>query len=317
VANDLSIVIVNWNTRDLLRDCLASLPAATAGLAVEILVVDNASRDGSTAMVRAEHPGTRLIESGANLGFARANNLALRDADPGAAAILLLNPDTVCPPGSLAQLRAFLIATPDAAAAGPLLVGADGRPRVSGGDFPAVRHHLLSCLDPQRRWLPGRLRRAGLGRIPGAGEPGGPVDYVTGACLMLKREALATVGDLDERFFMYFEETDWCRRARAAGWRVYLRPGVRVVHLEGRAAEQASEFSLAQFQHSYRLFVAKHYGAGRLWQFRGALLAEYGLKSLLRRVAPGERARNKALARTWLRIARLQLRREIAIAPPA
>ncbi len=317
MASDLSIVVVNWNTRDLLRGCLASLPAATAGLASQTLVVDNASRDGSAAMVRAEFPAARLIESGGNLGFSRGNNLGLRSADPEAAAVLLLNPDTVCPPGSLASLRAFLAATPDAAAAGPLLIGADGRPAVSCGDFPAVRFHLLSCLDPQRRWLPARLRRAGLGRIPAADAPAGPVDYVTGACLMLKREALAQVGPLDERFFMYFEETDWCRRARAAGWRVYLRPEVRVVHLEGRAAEQASDFSLAQFQRSYRLFVAKHYGPGRLWQFRAALLAEYGLKSALRAVAPGDRARNRALARSWRRVARLQLRPEIEATPPA
>jgi len=317
VASDLSIIVVNWNTRELLRGCLASLPAAAAGLDRETLVVDNASRDGSAAMVQGEFPTVRLIESGGNLGFSRANNLALRAADPASAAVLLLNPDTVCPPGSLTQLHAILRATPDAAAVAPLLVGAGGRPGVSGGDFPAVRHHLLSCIDPQRRWLPRPLRRAGLGRIPDPAEPPGPIDYVTGACMMIRREALARVGLLDERFFMYFEETDWCRRARDAGWRVYLRTDVTVVHLEGRAAEQASAFSLAQFQRSYRLFVAKHYGQSRQWQFRAALLLEYGLKSLLRCLAPGDRSRNRALARTWARIAALQLRPQIEITPPA
>ncbi len=315
MARDLSIVIVSWNTRDLLRDCLASLPASAAGLDWEAIVVDNASRDGTPAMVRAEFPGARLVETGANLGFAAGNNRGLPLA--AGAAVLLLNPDTVCPPDQLARLHACLMETPGLAAVGPTLVDAQGRPGVVGGDFPAVRHHLLSLVDPQRRWLPRRWRRRGLGRVPAPDDPGGPLDYVTGACLLIRREALAAVGPLDERFFMYFEETDWCRRARAAGWEVRHCAGARVVHLEGRAAERAGAFRPAQFQHSYRLFVAKHYGARRVWQFRAAQFAEYAVKALLRALAPRDRARQRALARAWWRVACLQARGRIEPPRPA
>lgn len=314
MAPDLSIVIVSWNTRDLLRDCLASLPAATAGLTSQIIVVDNCSRDGSAAMVRAEFPGCLLLESGGNLGFTRANNLGLGRADGDA--LLLLNPDTVCPPGSLVRLRRCLDAAPRTAACGPTLLDAAGRPGVCGGDFPAARHHLLNLIDPGRRWLPGRWRRAGLGRVPPRGDPGGPIDYVTGACLMIAREAWAAVGPLDERFFMYFEETDWCRRARVAGYQVVHCGQIEVVHLEGRAAEQASAFALEQFQHSYRLFIAKHHGAAAVWRFRAAIGLEYAAKALWRWLAPGDRPRRQALARVWLRIAAMQLRGRLTPRPP-
>jgi hypothetical protein len=311
---DLSIIIVSWNTRELLRACLASLPGATAGLVTEMIVVDNASGDGSAAMVRADFPACRLLEGGGNLGFARGNNLAFPHC--AGRAVLLLNPDTVCPPGSLAALFGFLMATPDAAAAGPTLVDAEGRPTVTWGDFPAARLHLFALFDPQRHWLPGRLRRTGLGVVPALDDRGGPVDYVTGACLMLRREALAQVGPLDERFFMYFEETDWCRRARAAGWRVYYCAAARVIHLEGRAAERTGRFRLEQFQHSYRLFVAKHAGPRAVFRFRAAQFVEYSAKALWRCVAPGERARNRALARLWWATARLQWRARLAPRPP-
>lgn len=316
MGNDLSIVIVSWNTRDLLRGCLASLPEALAGLAAEVLVVDNASRDGSAAMVRDEFPTVTLIESGGNLGFTRGNNLALARRDPAATAVLLLNPDTVCPPESLRRLWERLLATPDAAAVGPLLCDAAGRPVVSCGDFPRVRHHLVNCLDPRRRWWPGPWRRRALGRVPAPDEAGGPVETLTGASLLLRSAALAQVGPLDERFFMYFEETDWCRRAAQGGWRVYFCPDVRITHLEGKSAAQAGEFSRRQFQHSYRLFVAKHYGPGRVWQFRAAQGAEYALKAAARWLAAGDRRRHRELARAYWRTARLQGTADLAPTPP-
>ncbi len=315
MAIDLSIIIVNWNTRDQLRDCLGALAAASADMRTEIFVVDNASADGSDRMVRTEFPACQLLPGGGNLGFSRAVNLGLERA--GGEQVLLLNPDTICPAGSLTRLAGFLAGTEDGAAVGPTLVDAAGRPTATSGDFPAVRHHLLSCLDPGRVWLPGRLRQAGLGRVPGPGAVSGPVDYVKGACLLIKRQALQQVGPLDERFFMYFEETDWCWRARAAGWRVYHCAEVAVKHLEGAAAAQVSDFCRAQLQTSYRLFVAKHYGPGRVWQFRAAQFLEYLGKGLLRLLTPGNRSRNRALSRAHLATAGLQLRDDIAPVPPA
>jgi GT2 family glycosyltransferase len=312
---DLSVVIVNWNTRDLLRQCLGSLPAAAPGLATEVIVVDNGSRDGSAAMVREDFPSCRLLEPGRNLGFSAGNNLALKEAQ--GRHVLLLNPDTICRPGSLATLSACLEARADAAAVGPLLETADGEPTITWGRFPAVRYHLVAAIDPRGDLIPLRDNEWRFVHVPDRDEPSRPVDYVAGACLMLKASALARLGGLDERFFMYFEETDWCYRAWRQGWKVYYCAEARVAHLEGRAAEQASDFSRRQFYKSYRRFVTKNYGAGRVWQFRAAVWLEYSLKSLLRRIAPGDRERNRALARAWGRVAALQLLREIDATPPA
>jgi len=311
---DLSIIIVNWNTRDMLRNCLASLPAATNGLGTEILVVDNASSDGSAEMVTAEFPQVRLIESGSNLGFSRANNLALAQA--GGDGILLLNPDTVCPPASLVRMFRFMNGRENLGAVGPRLVDGDGRPTITGGYFPRPRYHWFGFLDPRRLWLQGSLSQR-IVFVPERNEASRRVEYVMGACFLIRRSAFEKVGILDDRFFMYFEETDWCYRARQAGLDIWYCAETEITHFEGKAAEKASRFSIEQFQKSYRLFVAKHYGKRSVWSFRLAQFAEYGLKSLLRRLAPGDRVRNRALAENFAFRARLQLRNRIDPTPPA
>lgn len=317
-AVDLSIVIVNWNTVGLLADCLASLPAACGGLAHEVLVVDNASRDGSAAMVRDRFPAVALLEGGGNLGFSRGNNLAFPRCR--GAFVLLLNPDTVCPPGALAKLVAFARGKRALGAAGPLLTDAAGRPTITWGWFPHPRHHWLGFLDPARR-LGGAFWGARVVHVPRRDEPSRVVDYVAGACLLMTGEALATVGPLDERFFMYFEETDWCRRARAAGLEVWYCADAEVVHLEGQSAATVSDFSLRQFQLSYRLFLRKHHGPAREFETRLAQFCEYGLKSLLRGLAAlrgGPAATtNRALSRQYGDRARLQLASRLDVRPPA
>ncbi|MBU0743743.1 glycosyltransferase [bacterium] len=316
---DLSVIIVNWNTCEPLRACLAALPAACGGLSREVLVVDNASSDGSAAMVRDAYPHATLIESGGNLGFARGNNLALPRAR--GRCILLLNPDTVCEPGALKTLVRFLDATPDAAAVGPVLTDAAGAPTLSWGTAPRLRYHLLSLIDPGRRWLPAPLRTQSTARLPVSAAESYRVEYVVGACLMMNRGALERVGPLDERFFMYFEETDWCLRARDAGYGIYLEPRARVKHLEGRAAARSGDFALAQFQKSYRRFLAKHRGARWVPAYRLAQLLEYGLKGAARRLMallqPSNRARHAALAHDFLRVAAMQFRGEIRADPPS
>lgn len=317
-ACDLSVVVVNWNTSGLLADCLASLPAACADLDCEVLVVDNASRDGSAALVADRFPAVILVEAGANLGFAGGNNLALPRCR--GAFVLLLNPDTVCPPGSLARLVAFARGKPRLGAVGPLLTGSDGLPTISWGWFPHPRHHWLGCLDPARR-LGGRFWGERVVHVPARAEPSREVDYVAGACLLMPRQALAQVGPLDERFFLYFEETDWCLRARQAGLAVWYCADAEVVHLEGRAAATVSDFSLHQFQLSYRLFLRKHHGRGRELEVRLAQACEYGLKALLRALAalrggPARQA-NRALARQYGARARLQFVSRLSVAPPA
>jgi N-acetylglucosaminyl-diphospho-decaprenol L-rhamnosyltransferase len=315
---ELSIIIVNWNTAALLRGCLASLPAACGDLRCEVLVVDNASHDGSAELVRREFPTAALIEAGANLGFSRGNNQALPRCR--GAFVLLLNPDTVCPPGSLAKLVAFARGRQQLGAVGPLLTDGDGKPTITWGWFPAPRHHWLGFVDPGRR-----LDGAGWGQrvvhVPRRDEPSRRVDYVAGACLLMPREALAAVGPLDERFFLYFEETDWCRRARALGLAVWYCAETEVIHLEGQAAATVSAFSLRQFQLSYRLFLRKHHGRGRELETRLAQWCEYSLKSSLRSLAAlrggPDREKNRALARQYADRARLQIISRLDVRPPA
>jgi GT2 family glycosyltransferase len=311
---DLSVIIVNWNTRDMLRDCLASLPAATKGLTTEVLVVDNASGDGSATMVAKEFPGARLIEAGDNLGFSRANNLALAQA--AGAGLLLLNPDTVCPPASLARLYRFMNGKEHVGAMGPRLVDGATRPTISGGYFPRVRYHWFGFLDPRRLWLRGSLSQR-IVFTPDRHEASRRVEYVMGACFLMPRTAYEQIGGLDESFFMYFEETDWCYRAHQAGLDVWYCAETEITHLEGKAAAKVSHFSLDQFQKSYRIFVTKHYGKHAVWGFRLAQFAEYGLKSLLRRLAPTDRLRNRALAENFAYRAKLQLRGRIDPSPPS
>ncbi len=309
---DLSIIIVNWNTRDLLRGCLASLPAATEGLQTEVLVVDNASADDSAAMVLADFPEVRLMESGGNLGFSRGNNLALPHAT--GQAVLLLNPDTVCPPSSLTRLYRFLNSKENVGVVGPRLVDGDTRPTISGGYFPRARFHWLGLLDPKRFFLRGPLADR-IVFVPERSEASHTVEYIMGACFMMPRAALESIGPLDEQFFMYFEETDWCWRAMQAGLDNWYCAETEIVHLEGQAAEQASLFSLKQFQKSYRLFIRKNYGPRQVLGFRLAQLAEYGGKSLLRRLTPGPR--NKVLANHFAAKARLQFTNKLQVDPPA
>jgi GT2 family glycosyltransferase len=311
---DLSIIIVNWNTRDMLRDCLASLPAATEGLTTEVLVVDNDSADGSADMVSAEFPEVRLILSGGNLGFSRANNLALDKACGDG--LLLLNPDTVCPPSSLVRMFRFMNGKDNVGAVGPRLVDGDSKPTISGGYFPRARFHWLGFLDPRRVWLQGSLSRRVV-FVPGRSEPSRTVEYVMGACFLIPRTAFEEIGGLDNSFFMYFEETDWCYRARQAGRDVWYCAETEITHLEGKASEKVSRFSLEQFQKSYRIFVTKHYGKRAVLGFRLAQFAEYGLKYLLRRLAPGNRERNRDMADTFAHRAKLQLMSRIEVTPPS
>ena len=320
---DLSIIIVSWNTRDLLAQCLASLPAAAGASTCEVIVADNASQDGSADLVRRDFPAARLLATGGNLGFARACNLGLAAAT--GRHLLLLNPDTVCPAGSLRALSQRIDRLPDAAAAGPRLIDGEGRPAACWGDFPAAWHHWRGLWDPAQRWLPRRWREPGLGRTAeslryhraAADSATGavPVPYLKGACLLMTRAAFAQVGPLDERFFMYFEEADWCRRARDLGWRIYLCPDVTVQHLEGKAAGLVAPFSLRQFQHSYRLYLAKHEAEGAVRRFRRAQRWEYRWKAWLRRLSPREA--DRALAARYASIARLQDEDDCAPVSPA
>ncbi|MFT5232585.1 MAG: N-acetylglucosaminyl-diphospho-decaprenol L-rhamnosyltransferase [Candidatus Krumholzibacteriia bacterium] len=310
---DLSIVIVNWNTCDLVRDCLASLPLACESLTWEVFVVDNDSQDDSLAMITKEFPAVNLISAGSNCGFSRGNNLAL-PATKGDY-VLLLNPDTVCPHLSLARLVAFAATKQALGAVGPLLTTAEGTPTITYGYFPRPSFHWLGFIDPARK-APFASWQKRVIEIPKREDTSHQVEYVMGACFLMPRAALENVGNLDETFFMYFEETDWCRRAHDLGLENWYYADSEVVHLEGQASGTVSQFSLLQFQKSYRIYVAKHGSNAQMHAFRWAQFAEYGLKAFLRRLAPGDRQKNKALAQTYWTRAKLQCRSQIDVTPP-
>ena len=300
---DLDVVIVNWNVRDLLRACLTALYAdlAASGLAGRVWVVDNASRDGSAAMVRTAFPEVRLITSPENLGFAGGNNLALRQilaADDPPPYLWLLNPDTEVQPGAVRALADFMAAYPRAGMAGPRLTYGDGRFQHGAFRFPGL-WQILFDLFP----LPARLYESRLnGRYPRAwyarGEPF-PVDHPLGAAMWVRRAVLEEIGLLDEAFHMYCEEVDWCLRIRRAGWAIYCVPAAHVVHHAGQSTGQMRETSFVNLWHSRRQLYDKHYGPLKrrlaVWLARAGL--HYRLRAAQRAAAQGELDKEETAAR--------------------
>jgi N-acetylglucosaminyl-diphospho-decaprenol L-rhamnosyltransferase len=251
---DLSIVILNYNTRDHLRACLQSLgqPART-----EVWVVDNASSDGSADMVEAEFPWASLIRAPRNGGYAYGNNLALRRCQ--GETILLLNPDTLLPPGGLDSLADKLRQHPEAGIVGPKLLRPDGSMHLAcrrSFPTPPVAFYRLSGLS---RLFP-RSRRFGQYNLTYVDpDQAIEVDAVCGACLVIRRAVIDRIGLLDERFFMYGEDLDWCLRARLAGWAVRYEPGVVVRHQHGAASRKRVLRTTFHFFRAMDLFYRKHY----------------------------------------------------------
>lgn len=244
---DLSIVIVSWNVRGLLANCLAALPAATEGLSTETIVVDNESTDGTAAWL-ASRPGLRLLANRENVGFARANNQGLALAR--GIYLVLLNPDTEPRPGSLTAMVNFMDARPRSGAASPRLVRPDGSPQpyAFGGD-PSPWYLLRRAFAHARKgylhdWAAAAPQR---------------VDWVSGACLVVRRGTYEQAGGLDEAMFMYFEDNEWCRRMRVAGWQVWYNPRAEVVHIGGASLNQ-NPAARAAYYRSLAYFYRKHYG---------------------------------------------------------
>jgi N-acetylglucosaminyl-diphospho-decaprenol L-rhamnosyltransferase len=234
----VAAIVVSYNTAPLLRDCLASLRACH--LPLRVVVVDNGSRDGSGAMVRAEFPEVELLEAGYNAGFAGGTNIGLRRLGPSLDPyILILNPDTVVHPGAVEAMVAFLEAHPRVGLLGPRLLNPDGSQQAGAFRFPTL---LMTALDlfPPGEALPGRLYGSWWhGRYPqDGGEAPFPIDHPLGACMLVRREALEQAGPMDEGYFMYSEEVEWCWRIRRAGWAIWQAPAARVTHVGGAATRQ-------------------------------------------------------------------------------
>jgi N-acetylglucosaminyl-diphospho-decaprenol L-rhamnosyltransferase len=238
-ALDLSIIIVNWNTRSLIKQCLESLPEAARGLSFEIIVVDNASQDGSSEMIARDYPGIRLIQNQQNVGFARANNQGFRTASDSRF-LLLLNTDALPPANALRRMVEFLKKNPRAGAVGPALRYPDGRPQLSGGHQPSAVSAFCYFLYLSRL-APGACKGLFVNDTHHL-RNSGPIElgWISGTCLMIRRSVLDRAGPLDEGFFMYAEDAEWCERIQRAGWRLYLLPDLEVIHIQGGSSSRVS-----------------------------------------------------------------------------
>jgi len=261
---DLAIVIVNYNTRDLLRECLASVYGSQGEFSCEVWVVDNASTDDSAEMVAAEFPQAHLIRSEVNGGYSYANNLALREIlDLGChipSYVLLLNSDTLLPPSALADMLAFMGGHPEAGAAGPRLVRASGELDLAcRRSFPTPINSFYKLFGLSRLFPHSpRFARYNLTFLDP--DETVEVDSVAGSFMMVCREAIQQVGLLDESFFMYGEDLDWAYRMKAAGWKVYYNAEVRVLHYKGESSKQSRKAHY-EFYRAMYIFYQKHYRA--------------------------------------------------------
>lgn len=274
---DLSIVVVSHNTRDLLDACLTALAQNSAAISCEVIVVDNASADGSPAMVRGRHPYVRVIEMGINAGFARGSNAGMRAA--GGRYILLLNSDTLVLDQAPSQMLSFMEDHAEWAALGPLLLNTDGSIQPSCFAFTTVRDVLFESLGLTALFPASRLfNRRGLGGFDRRRVR--QVDWVSGACLLVRRPVIEQIGLLDESFFMYGEELDWCYRMKQSGMPVAFFPGARVVH-HGRASSIGARGLLAPRALAGRLrYFSKHHGPGAVLAVRACTVVGMALRLL-------------------------------------
>lgn len=265
---DVSVIIVSYNVRDHLRRCLESLFALYEARMAEVFVIDNASTDGSEQVVREQFPWVTLVPHAWNLGFASGVNQGLVRAQ--GAFILLLNPDTVLCPDTVERFVAFMRAHPDCGIVGGQLLNPDHSPQESFRTFPTPVSSIAESLFLTRLW--GRLRRP---------ERPCAVDVVVGACLMARREMVQEIGFLDEQFFLYFEEIDWCRRARQQGWGVYTLPDAPVIHGLGRSTEARPDEAFVELSRSRALYMQKHFSRIGRWVTHGVITVGVMLRVIL------------------------------------
>ncbi len=297
---DVSIVIVNWNTREILRNCLASIYTQAAdGIGFEVIVVDNASGDDSGAMVKKEFPEVVLIQNIINKGFAAANNQGIVVSH--GRYVLLLNSDTIVLKDALTSAVAFADRNPEAAAVGCRVLNPDRSLQQTCFMFPSILNMILSTtylykLFPRSRFF-GRERMSWWDRSDVR-----EVDVVTGCFMMVRREAIDKVGVMDERFFMYGEETDWCCRFKKAGYKVLFTPFTGIIHYGGQSTRQAATRMIFFNKGGTLLFLKKHKGyfAYALACLLTALFLFLRVPYwLIRALASSNNRRSEHLKRAW------------------
>ena len=289
---DLAVITVSYNTRALLADCLESVQVGLerSGLDGKVWVVDNASADGSAEMVRQRYPEVSLIAHDENLGFAAGNNLALQAMGFGSQAsprhILFLNPDTRVVGDALGAMVRFMDGTRSAGAAGARLVHGDGSFQHSAFAFPGLAQILFDFFPLHHRLLDSRLNGRYPRELYEAGQPFA-VDHPLGAALMVRGDTLAQVGSFDERYFMYCEEIDLCRRIKKAGWEISCVPSAEIVHLVGQSTRQFRDTMFVALWRSRFLMFETHESAAFRWGARR--LVHLGLRTEARRARAAHR----------------------------
>jgi GT2 family glycosyltransferase len=283
VTPEVSVVLVDYNAGDELRHALASIAAELGGREWDGAVVDNASRDGSADAVTALAPRMRLLRNADNVGFGRAVNQAVIACR--GALVLVVNPDCRVGAGAFAALRAELEAHPDCAVVGPRILDPDGGVQGSARGDPDMLTGLFgrtSALRARLPLLPAARRNVVVDEAIAGGRPSVPVDWVSGACMLVRRDAFDAVGGFDERYFLYWEDADLCRRLRARGHHVRYVPGATAVHRVGVSSRTARAASIRAFHASAYLYYATHVAPGALDPRRPLARAILGARCALR-----------------------------------
>lgn len=281
---DLSIIIVSWNVRALLCECLTSIfasPIMTAAVAghvpVEVIVIDSASSDGSAEAVAAAFSQVRLTTAADNIGFVRGNNLGLAQAR--GRYLLLLNPDTRVVGDALAQMLAYMDAHAEVGILGPHTLNSDGSTQSTRRRFPSVTVGLFESTWVQPYAPTGLLDHYYMRDT--RDDQTTQVDWVQGSALLARRAVYEAIGGLDEGYAMYSEELDWCRRAADAGWKAVYFAGAQIIHHGGKSSDQAAARSQIEFHRSKLRYFRKFHGRGAAGLLRGWLLANYAVQSLI------------------------------------
>lgn len=267
----LSIVIVSWNVQQLLRTSLHSIFAHADGLELDVIVVDSASADGTVAMVENEFPQVNVLAQAKNVGFARGNNIGIAAAT--APNILLLNPDTEVVGNALSEMVAFLEQNNDVGIVGSELLNRDMTHQSSRRRFPTVWTLFFESTWLQRVAPKSILRRYYMWET--ADHTTTDCDWVSGACMLTRRDVIEQVGGFDEAYFMYSEEMDWCRRIKDVGWRIVYYPAAKIIHHVGKSSEQAVAHRHINFNRAKLRYVRKYHGRFPYLALRVFLLFNY------------------------------------------
>ncbi|MDP9124036.1 MAG: glycosyltransferase family 2 protein [Pseudomonadota bacterium] len=314
---DLSIVIVNWNSVDYLRACIASVIKQTHGIAYEIIVIDAASFDGSQAMVAGTYPSVHFIQGRRNVGFGLSNNEACKQAR--GEAILFLNPDTEVLGTAINDLHAALLRLPDAGGVGCRLLNSDGSLQTSCVQaFPTITNQMLDTEWLREKWPAAPVW--GTGALYARDGGAKIVDGIAGACIMMRREVFEKVGGFSSDFFMYAEDIDLCHKVQAIGMRNYYLPDATIVHHGGGCSKEApSDFAVVLMRESIFRYFAKTHGQvyGQLYRaamlvvaaVRLGLLGIAGLRDLFRPSAIGR----SGSVRKWTAVLRWCIARRATV----